>query len=110
MERKASAFIAGTTAAASCLIYCGTEQRDGHWGMIGMRERALRIGGKLEVSSKFGVGTELEVRVPGPAAYTNSTGLLGFILRVFEGLRQPRHRKANPTPVSSEVARADFTG
>ena len=80
---------------------------DGHWGMIGMRERALRIGGKLEVSSKSGAGTELEVRVPGSAAYSDSTGLLGFILRVFEDLRQSPHRKVIPTPVSRDVARPD---
>ena len=80
---------------------------DGHWGMIGMRERALRIGGKLEVASTRGAGTELEVRVPGPAAYTDSTGPVGFILRVFESLRLPRHRKVNPTPISRDVARAD---
>lgn len=75
--------------------------------MIGMRERATRIGGKLEVSSESGAGTELEVRVPGPAAYTGTTGLLGFILRVFEGLRQPRYRRVNRTPASHDVAPAE---
>jgi signal transduction histidine kinase len=39
--------------------------RDGHWGLLGMRERAVMIGGRLRIWSKPGCGTELEVCVPG---------------------------------------------
>jgi signal transduction histidine kinase len=44
-------------------------RREGHWGLPGMRERAVNLGGKLVVWSEHGVGTELELRVPGKIAY-----------------------------------------
>jgi len=43
--------------------------RLGHWGLIGLKERASRIGAKLEVWSKRGAGTELSLTVPGYIAY-----------------------------------------
>ncbi len=43
--------------------------RSGHWGLPGMYERALKIGAHLEVWSRPGVGTEVEVRVPATIAY-----------------------------------------
>jgi signal transduction histidine kinase/ligand-binding sensor domain-containing protein len=36
----------------------------GHYGLIGMRERAERIGGHLTLNSRPGCGTELTVEVP----------------------------------------------
>ena len=36
----------------------------GHYGLLGMRERAERLGGNLEVSSAPGAGTEVRVSVP----------------------------------------------
>ena len=44
-------------------------ERTGHWGLKGMRERAERLGGELEVWSEPGVGTEIELRVPASVAY-----------------------------------------
>lgn len=44
--------------------------RDGHWGLLGMRERAGSIGARLRVWSKSGCGTEIEVRVPGDTVET----------------------------------------
>jgi ligand-binding sensor domain-containing protein/signal transduction histidine kinase len=41
----------------------------GHFGFPGMRERVSRIGGKLEIWSRTGAGTEIEIRVPGSIAY-----------------------------------------
>jgi signal transduction histidine kinase len=35
----------------------------GHFGLLGMRERADRIGGRLEVESEIGKGTRLCVRL-----------------------------------------------
>jgi signal transduction histidine kinase/ligand-binding sensor domain-containing protein len=46
-----------------------TEPRPGHFGLVGMRERAELIGGHLEVWSKEGLGTEIELTVPAVAAY-----------------------------------------
>jgi signal transduction histidine kinase/ligand-binding sensor domain-containing protein len=38
----------------------------GHFGLIGMRERAERLGGELRLASHPGEGTEVEVKVPLP--------------------------------------------
>jgi signal transduction histidine kinase len=37
--------------------------RPGHWGLAGMRERALRIGARLDIRSRSGDGTEVELSV-----------------------------------------------
>ena len=50
----------------------GFEQEDafsslgGHFGLIGMRERAKRLGGEFRLASRPGQGTEVEVMVPLP--------------------------------------------
>jgi signal transduction histidine kinase len=50
----------------------GFEQSDafssvgGHFGLIGMRERAERLGGELRLASHPGEGTQVEVMVPLP--------------------------------------------
>jgi signal transduction histidine kinase len=36
----------------------------GHFGLLGMRERAERLGGALHLRSRPGDGTEVEVTVP----------------------------------------------
>jgi signal transduction histidine kinase/ligand-binding sensor domain-containing protein len=45
------------------------EHTPGHWGLRGMRERALVIGGSLEIWSKPGSGTEIELKIPAATAY-----------------------------------------
>jgi signal transduction histidine kinase len=40
--------------------------RAGHFGVLGMRERAERLGGELRLDSHPGEGTEVEVKVPLP--------------------------------------------
>jgi signal transduction histidine kinase/ligand-binding sensor domain-containing protein len=54
--------------------------RAGHWGLPGMRERAKSFGGKLEVWSEHGAGTEIELSVPGGIAYGKSEARGGFWL------------------------------
>jgi signal transduction histidine kinase len=44
----------------------------GHWGLPGMRARAQKIGGYLNLWSQLGAGTEVEVRVPAQIAYSAS--------------------------------------
>lgn len=46
--------------------------RPGHFGLIGMRERARKLGAHLDVWSKPGAGTELDLRVPADVAYIRS--------------------------------------
>jgi signal transduction histidine kinase len=43
--------------------------RHGHWGLLGMRERAERIHARLRVLSRVRGGTEVELSVPGPLAF-----------------------------------------
>ncbi|HLI84924.1 MAG TPA: two-component regulator propeller domain-containing protein [Bryobacteraceae bacterium] len=38
--------------------------QEGHFGLLGMRERAERLGGELHLASHPGEGTEVEVTVP----------------------------------------------
>jgi signal transduction histidine kinase len=40
---------------------------DSHWGLLGMRERAKGIGATLQIWSRPGAGTEVEIRVPSHA-------------------------------------------
>ena len=55
------------------------EGRAGHYGVQGMRERAKRIGGTLDVWTATGAGTEIELSIPGSIAYgTSGRTVLGL--------------------------------
>ncbi|MDY0975908.1 histidine kinase [Massilia sp. CFBP9012] len=43
--------------------------RTGHWGLIGMRERASRIGGRLRIEGTANGGTTVSVSLSGASAY-----------------------------------------
>jgi len=43
--------------------------RNGHWGLTGMRERATRIGGALNILSSATTGTEVQLSIPGRIAF-----------------------------------------
>jgi signal transduction histidine kinase len=49
-------------------------RKPGHFGLPGMRERAELIGGRLEVWSQTGVGTEVDMKLPSYAAYSSPGG------------------------------------
>ncbi len=61
--------------------------REGHWGLSGMRERAEKIGASLEVLSRVGAGTEIELSIPGSVAFESAPSdrlpkwLIGFFQR-----------------------------
>jgi signal transduction histidine kinase len=44
-------------------------ERRGHFGLPGMRERAELVGGRLDVWSEVGVGTEIDLMIPSAKAY-----------------------------------------
>jgi len=44
--------------------------REGHWGLAGMRERAERIGGLLNICSIPTNGTEVRLSIPSNIAFT----------------------------------------
>ena len=44
--------------------------RDGHFGLKGMQERAMRVGGNLTLSSSAYSGTEIELTIPGNVVFS----------------------------------------
>ena len=46
--------------------------RAGHWGLIGIRERAKRIAAQLDFYSEAGVGTEVQLTIPASVVYEMS--------------------------------------
>jgi PAS domain S-box-containing protein len=46
--------------------------RAGHWGLIGIRERAKRLAAQLHFWSEAGAGTEVQLTVPASVAYEMS--------------------------------------
>ncbi|MEO8334125.1 MAG: sensor histidine kinase [bacterium] len=48
---------------ASCL-QLESASRGGHWGIVGMRERATRAGASLHIHSELGEGTNISLSVP----------------------------------------------
>lgn len=55
--------------------------RQGRWGFTGMRERADKIRGQLEIWSGSGAGTEVELRVPGKIAYQKASQRASWLHR-----------------------------
>jgi signal transduction histidine kinase len=56
------------------------DQRRGHFGLPGMRERAELVGGRLEVWSEAGGGTEIDLTIPAAKAYATARAR-----RLFQG-------------------------
>ena len=48
------------------------DKRRGNFGLPGMRERAELVGGRLEVGSEVGAGTEIDLTIPGAKAYATA--------------------------------------
>ncbi len=53
-----------------------------HFGLLGMSERAQRVGGQLEILSRESEGTQVVLRIPGERAY-ESSHVRGFWARLF---------------------------
>jgi signal transduction histidine kinase len=52
--------------------FLGEQERAGHWGLNGMRERAKAVGGNLAVWSQVDSGTEVELTIPASIAYAKT--------------------------------------
>jgi ligand-binding sensor domain-containing protein/signal transduction histidine kinase len=64
--------------------------RPGHWGLRGIRERAERIGSRLEFWSESGAGTEVQLIVPATLAYEASReGMMARLLRRVRNGAEP---------------------
>jgi signal transduction histidine kinase/ligand-binding sensor domain-containing protein len=59
-------------------------QREGHWGLIGMRERAAALEGKLQIWSAPNSGTEIEVRIPARRAYVSARPRIVWLQRLLQ--------------------------
>lgn len=70
-------FISITDSGCGMREGSAAQSRDGHWGMLGMRERAKAIGGTLSVSPHAPSGTIVELSIAGKAAYLHSLGKRG---------------------------------
>jgi signal transduction histidine kinase/ligand-binding sensor domain-containing protein len=62
------------------------EEREGHYGLPGMKERAGLVGGKLTIWSEVDNGTEIELVIPASRAYAQPTRRLWKF-----GKRSPQH-------------------
>jgi signal transduction histidine kinase len=64
--------------------------RRGHWGLPGMRERSKRLGAALTVRSRIGIGTEVELRIPGSVAFSDRRPRVSWrnLVRRFGGERR----------------------
>jgi ligand-binding sensor domain-containing protein/signal transduction histidine kinase len=75
------------------VLYSGCE---GHWGLVGIRERSKRIGANLRLRSRVGAGTEVDLTVPGSIAFEKGpTEPLSQWFRWLsrERLETPKHNK-----------------
>ena len=66
----------------------------GHWGLIGMRERAEKLGGKLELHSEAAQGTAVTVSFPSRIVYVRPT-LMNRLEATFPRFSLLRKRRAN---------------
>jgi signal transduction histidine kinase len=69
-------------------------RREHHWGLVGMRERALAVGGKLEIWSLPDNGTEIEVRIPARRAYVVPPTPMMWLYRMVDLLRDAAGKKS----------------
>jgi len=70
-------------------------QRIGHWGLVGMRERASAIQGKIQLWSSPGTGTEIEIRVPARRAYRFPSTRMAWLQRLLQLRRDAEGRESD---------------
>lgn len=63
--------------------------RNGHFGLPGMKERAQKVGARLDVWSKSGAGTEVELRIAARVAYLSEpNGSIWKLPKLWHGAKQ----------------------
>ena len=66
--------------------------KPGHFGLIGMRERAERIGGSFWIDSRPGTGCVVKMTIPAHLAFGDQTpGRQRLFLRLFGMRKEPHH-------------------
>jgi signal transduction histidine kinase len=61
--------------------------KPGHFGLMGLQERAKKLGGRLDIWSKPDAGTEIDLRVPAQLAYRRPQS--GRVRSLFDVFRSP---------------------
>jgi signal transduction histidine kinase len=71
--------------------------RDGHWGLSSMRDRAKRIGARLDVRSSATEGTEVELSIPSLVAFQvqSSNRLQGWFARLSAVKNRNSRKRGN---------------
>ena len=65
------------------------EGRPGRWGIVGMRERAARIGGRFQATSNASNGTRITLHIPARRAYTDwKPRWKGALASLIQGARE----------------------
>ena len=62
--------------------------REGHYGLPGMKERALLVGGKLTIWSEVDSGTEVELIIPASKAYATQTRRFWYFGKALQEKRK----------------------
>jgi len=66
----------------------------GHFGLAGMRERAIFIGGTFNIATSSQSGTVVSVVIPGQAIYRNPPrGLRDWVIAFFRPKADPHNGK-----------------
>jgi ligand-binding sensor domain-containing protein/signal transduction histidine kinase len=70
---------------------------EGHWGLVGMRERAERISAELRILSRAMGGTEVRLSVPGHIAFQDQAGstIRRFYDLHWRGVQEPEMEESN---------------
>lgn len=80
-------------------------QKEGHWGVAGMRERAAKLGGQLMVTSSPGEGTVVEINVHRRRAYASTPFLVRAAMTLASVLPvsfRNRDTKSAPTRINTQ--------
>jgi signal transduction histidine kinase/ligand-binding sensor domain-containing protein len=63
--------------------------KPGHFGLIGMRERAERIGGSFSIDSRIAMGTTVTITLPAALAFANQAPRRRLFSRLFRRHKDP---------------------
>jgi signal transduction histidine kinase len=66
--------------------------KEGHFGLQGMRERAVRIGAKLTLASSSALGTEIKLVVPGGIIFQKTGPVRQTLLTKIRALIWPTNQ------------------
>jgi nitrate/nitrite-specific signal transduction histidine kinase len=89
MARGGSSFEFEMTVRESIRSSWSAQGAQGIFGLCGMRERAVEIGGKLGIWSAPGSGTELQFSLSGAIAYaTGEARRRSWLRKIFSARRR----------------------